>query len=99
MAFRTIRQIDGACRSLENRALSNELESSGIAREWCGKASPVEQEMDDSGDFERYGDIATVDFYGMISGGAHTCPSAQPLNVLLASYNNYPYWPLRITSE
>ena len=26
-------------------------------RERCGKASPVEQEMDDSGDFERYRDV------------------------------------------
>ena len=61
MAILLIRQIDRSCRSSENRALSDGRESSGIVLEWCAKASPVEQEMDDSVDFERYRDITVVD--------------------------------------
>jgi hypothetical protein len=60
MAILLIRQTDRACRSSENFAPRNGFGSSEIAREWCGKASPVEQEMDDSEDFERYRDVATI---------------------------------------
>jgi hypothetical protein len=61
MAILLIRQIDRACRSRENSAPSEGFDSRGIVRERCGKASPVEQEMDDSGDFERYGDVTETD--------------------------------------
>jgi hypothetical protein len=49
MAIRIIRQIDRACRSLGNRALSNALESSGIAREWCGKVPDASSDRRDCG--------------------------------------------------